>query len=767
VGETVCSEVCATAYMRSGRVINPMDNFPLSPFLGILRAEGFHIGVGDYDRISKVLRTGDEWTIDRLRGVLLALIVKSPQQAELFKREFDKFFALDISRSALYSRAEMQLFLDRLRARVEPPTYDNDEANIRRVKDRKLGVRWGLLLPASYDSLKRNASSLVKRTSEFLRPVLAFAFLLTLAAVLSYAVYRLTITFFQSTPSTGGSGVSHQQSNNNNNARPGPDAPYTPPTSSVNGSDLILFLFGFFVASLLIGELFAFFGYRSGREPSSEFDPDAPRQFSTRRIGEDSISFLSQEDLDGAADAVNYFSTWHRNKHLDLKATVDATGRGGGLPQLVFERINELRCVYVFEDAYAEPLAWNRTATELTTALTLRGVQVQSGRFCGSPDKFWMLGGEVLSIEDLHQSSDNSLFLFFSDGKQLSHVHDEASLRSLSRLPFAAWLDLRDPMFWDESAAFVEHYGIPLFHSDGNGVLLALETVLSEKREVSPTIDSHVRTVYYSSMDNLYAYTEYVLGEALPWAQACAMIQPLPLGLASLLRERFQPSLPPQRIELLFRLPGTWWDASGVRFSLRILNVLRSGFASRVSLRKQEEILDYLIAQIRAVEPVEKNSLRHLSWEWAVERVRLELDPDDALGRIDRLLLTPLGERIRAEFSYVSPPGAIPAKDNRDRVPLRVLPATRGGRIILRRLAPHLKHMSPVNTGRRYDKPIDKLFDSRLTKLQAAIAGRLSRNPSLGLWRGLISILFDLLRNFPYHEGVRDIAGYHMQKRTI
>jgi hypothetical protein len=69
-----------------------MDNFPLAPFLASLSAEQIHVTLGDYDRISLALGAGGPWTLERLRGVLLALLVHSPEQEAIFLDKFDSFF---------------------------------------------------------------------------------------------------------------------------------------------------------------------------------------------------------------------------------------------------------------------------------------------------------------------------------------------------------------------------------------------------------------------------------------------------------------------------------------------------------------------------------------------------------------------------------------------------------------------------------------------------------------------------------------------------
>lgn len=140
-------------------------------------------------------------------------------------------------------------------------------------------------------------------------------------------------------------------------------------------------------------------------------------------------------------------------------------------------------------------------------------------------------------------------------------------------------------------------------------------------------------------------------------------------------------------------LPGTTKGVSGLRFSVAVLSVLCVGFAARFEKEKQEKVLKFLLEQIEAEEPCPIDSLAHLSWEWALERVRLELEPDKALERIAELEKTPLRESIKAEFENVVLPGApLSEKDSASQmlIPLRVRPQTEGALEHLARIARHI-----------------------------------------------------------------------------
>src|SRR5262249_41698844 len=141
-----------------------------------------------------------------------------------------------------------------------------------------------------------------------------------------------------------------------------------------------------------------------------------------------------------------------------------------------------------------------------------------------------------------------------------------------------------------------------------------------------------------------------LLEDALCWAQVCTLIQPVPLGLADLLRQEFHPQLPPERLERLLILPRTLRTASGVKFFLGVFSIFRAGFFFQWESRRQTEAFRFILSKLKEVEPEQTQSLAHLHWEAIQECVRLGLEPGKALSRLSRLEKTPLGGFIRAEL---------------------------------------------------------------------------------------------------------------------
>lgn len=738
-----------------------MNDFPLSPFLITLSTDGLTVGISDYDRITRVLRTGGPWTLERLRGVLSALLVKNQEQEDIFNRRFDQFFSRRLPLSGKYSPAEVNLCLNELRAKYETGTAQAASQTRLDFKDRVV---------KAYYFIRRKIEAAAKPLLSLLRVLSEIFFVLILLITLAFTTYLLVKLIFGQSGS--GSSIVIRQDNSNRGPTPTPTPPLPCPDCDVHPLSSLLivlsFLFlgsflGSFLVAVVLGELLVLLGYRPRPEPP-KFDPKKPRLFSPQEVGGQTVLYLDDESLDGVARRFNYIFEAERRKCLDLNASINATSRGGGLPVLIYERVKRIRSVLVLEDAYSEPLVWNQSASQLTEGLARRGVTVRLGRFFGVPDKFWTSDVEGSTAEDLEGLAEDTLLLIFSDGKQLNSWRDAHALRSLARRPLVAWMDLRDPLFWDESAELVASFGLPLFPATASGVQLAVEMLLSG-RPSSVAASGPTRPKIVAAPPNqLDVYTEWILGEALTWAQACSMMQPLPLGLADRLRQNFAPSLPPQRIETLFRLPCSTWDVSGLRFSLDVLSVLRSGFSSRLSVDEQDQILRYIIRQIESAEPSERHSLRHLAWEWARERVRLELDPDEALTHIDRLLLTPLSDHIKSEFSHLGLPGETSVGGGKH-VPLRALPDTSEGKRILLRLAPQISASFRSRSKGRVSAGGRLSFEERLRRTQTAIVQRFRRNPALRLWARLLSGSFEMLIYFPYQKGERDSSGYRIHKK--
>ncbi|HMQ32203.1 MAG TPA: hypothetical protein PKD53_15845 [Chloroflexaceae bacterium] len=423
------------------------------------------------------------------------------------------------------------------------------------------------------------------------------------------------------------------------------------------------------------------------RSPAPEtppgWDDDGPRHFSLRPVGGPPEPMLDEETIGLVADSLGYVASEERGQSLNVSASISNTLRAGGLPRLAFLPRRQVRSLLILEDALSQA-AWNTTPAELALGLVRRGVTVIHGRFEGSVAQFQTVDGAVHYLEDLEDRRSSFLVLLFTDGTGLSRACEDFSLEALAHWPMVAWMDLREPRAWGASGGFAGRYGLPAFTANARGVAQAVRRFSAEG-----AVAESDQALTTPAPDEAHgagqaAYVERLLGDALPWAQACALFQPVSRGLAGALRRRFFQSLPPERIERLYALPGTKETVAGLYFAPEVQKVLREGFFARRGEADQRQVLAAILDELRRVEPA-GGGLGHMAWELCCERVRLELDPDNDLDRLYQLAQTPLGPKIREDLAGFG------FRDQPDKIPLRLRPRRREALLRLHKLAPHLR----------------------------------------------------------------------------
>lgn len=422
---------------------------------------------------------------------------------------------------------------------------------------------------------------------------------------------------------------------------------------------------------LLAALLYAGAVWRAHRVPDDRaprWKPDAPRRFAVGSIGGTPGPRLTEDVLDHLADAMGFFLSEEGGRDLNVEASIRATMHHGGTPHLTFYKRKQVRSLLILEDALAEARAWNPLARELAAGIARRGVPVLAGTFQDTPDQFRTADGVLHHLEDLEDQRQGYLLLIFTDGKQLCHQECTFALEALARWPIVAWMDLREPCFWDETARLPTLYDIPIYPASADGLYLTARQLLTEQgvaTDYSAYACSWRGPLHQDGM-RFDAYIEHLLGDALLWAQSCAMFQPVSPGLADGLRRQLHADLPPERIERLYMLPGTRRTVAGLHFSADVLAVLRRGFLNRRSDQEQEAVLRCILQHVEQARPTEQESMAYLAWETFRERVRLELDADADLSRLAQLARTPLAGHISASLEGFGFP------DQPDTIPLRV-----------------------------------------------------------------------------------------------
>ncbi len=283
---------------------------------------------------------------------------------------------------------------------------------------------------------------------------------------------------------------------------------------------------------------------------------DKGRKFFHRgRIGGKPEPRLDEASLGLLADAMGYFQSERPGKTLDVPASVRATVRRGGIPACVFFTRKQIRTLLILEDADAEALEWNSIARELADGIGRYGVPVQYGRFRGTPERFQTMDGQVHYLEDLEDRRKGILLLIFTDGKGFHRPRNAFALEAVARWPMKAWMDPRDRRLWDDAILLAVRHHIPVHPATREGLFQAVGRFLTERGSADRTSEKQATEPWLPewTKGREDVWVEHFLGDALPWAQDCAVMQPMPDGLADAIRREFHRALPPETIELAVR----------------------------------------------------------------------------------------------------------------------------------------------------------------------------------------------------------------------
>ncbi|MEZ4866215.1 MAG: hypothetical protein R3C14_33165 [Caldilineaceae bacterium] len=553
-----------------------MNDFPLTPFLSSLAADGIHLTLRDYERVHLALQTGGPWTIIRLRDTLLALLAKDMEQHDLLQRRFNDFFATELAVDADIAALDLhQLLTDLRQLAAHHPPLAKPTPILTTLAKR--------IVPPRLTPPKVNLDFWTAW----------FALLVVGLGVVAYMLFwppappaveapppPTQVAEIVATPTALPAAQPRK--------RLYTDVPYVARIDYVPLETFPLWqryagVAAFFLFAALLYGLYLWRAHKIPEDEAPVYDPNGPRHFPLGAIGGQPAPRLTNATLSELADAIGYFQSNESGHRLNVTASIQHTMRRGGTPALEFYRRQQLRALLILEDALAEALAWNPLAQELAAGMARLGVPVTYGRFYGAPTQFQTPDGARHRLEDLEDQRHGYLLLLFTDGKTFQRDEQRFVLEALTHWPMIAWLDLREPRAWDASAMLPLSYGIPLYPATADGLLQAVRSFLSEQwgaggyarnSQLWPGLLSQAG----SRSD---AHVEQRLGDALLWAQDCAMLQPVTPGLADGLRREFHSHLPAERLERLYTLPGTQANISGLRFSHEVLRVLRNGFLTR------------------------------------------------------------------------------------------------------------------------------------------------------------------------------------------
>lgn len=657
--------------------------FPLAPFFTTLLPLGVRVTLDDYRRIGAALAAGGPWSLERLRYVLAALIVRDPTIEPAFHRRFDEFFATRSLDETGGIEIDVERVLDELRSLAaerkptEPPIEPPDVPR----GPHKADLEWKRRLLAIGTAVIGWADWLL----------VAALFLAIASSTIRVAVQDSPGPVPEPPGRTGAVLITDTPQRRYRNV-PFIERIEELETPGAASWKIPALLGGLGLLASLGYALWLRRARRPPRDPALFFDPELDQHFDAGTVGGAPEPWLDRQTLDHLADSVTFFQGEAAGRRLDARTTIARTANAGGCPRLVFERRRRVRRVIVLEDGFAEAGAWNPLAGELARGLERRGIPVLHGRFWGSPERFVSDERSEVLLDDLTDERGACLLFIFSDGKSLRGPQARHVLEQLASWPRVAWMDLREPRSWDESAALPASVGLPVWPASRAGLVEAMARFTDERGGAKERPDWRDWGGVPPRPGDVpvAVHIEHGLGDTLLWAQACAMVPPpLTPALADRIRRACYPDLPPERIERLYRLPGTVVTRQGLCFSQAVRAALRSGFVVRHEDSEQERVLVLIHEALRASEPKETNGLAHLAWEWRCERVHLELDPDTALERLSALAASPLGTAIRQDLGTTAVPGRERAGASEALViPLRRKPATRRGMQRLLGLAP-------------------------------------------------------------------------------
>jgi hypothetical protein len=434
-----------------------MQSLPLTPFLTSLAVDGMQVTMQDYVRINLAIQATGPWTIARLRGVLLALLVRDEEQEAVFVRRFNSFFSPVLETKTAFAEVDLARALEDLRTLAETPSGPRPPVSSRepvrptqphRHAAASCWQSWAAGIVVLLWGLTVGGDTL-RPLPEALQPP---------------GVATLPSPVIPSPPQTVPKTLSETLS-------------VTPPADWQAPASVAALL----VIAIVLYSLSLWRWRRIPQDQAPPWDPNGPRTFRAGAIGGTPAPWLDADTLDRLADALGYFQSEEASAMLNVTASIEATGQHGGIPSLVFRPRKQLRRVLILEDTLAQATAWNPVARELAAGLAQRGVPVVFGTWQGSLYQFRTPEGTLIQLDDLEDARHGYVVLLFSDSKSLHPQRDTFVLESLTRWPMVAWMELREPRSWDESTALVARYSLPIYPATRQGLLQALGRFLTER----------------------------------------------------------------------------------------------------------------------------------------------------------------------------------------------------------------------------------------------------------------------------------------------
>ncbi len=397
--------------------------------------------------------------------------------------------------------------------------------------------------------------------------------------------------------------------------------------------------------------------------PPAEFDPQEPTYFSMGLVCRQREPMLGDSQLQEAADSLGFFRSATFSSRLDTPRSIAATLERGGLPTPRFEKRRKLLSVALLLDQSARDLRLNTVPQELAAGLRRRGVSVFSYVFHGLPLRFVDARGRMWDIDDLEEMRRELIVLLVTDGHGMYRQVDRRPLERMSRWPRVALLDPRPAGLPSLLPDLGRQYRLPVYPCDELGLIDCLWRFTSESGSVGrpadlPTSGRRAAVVRGHYPDDESFLRDFLSPDQLDFAQACALVPVISLGLADRLRSKFFPNLRPSTIDRLLAVPGTRLTWAGIGFDGLTRDSLLRGFQQQ-NIAWQREVACFLTTHVKDTMDElgrgRRTGLAALQGRCQVEMIRsLIVDhPVDVQDLVRIWKLTPLSDSTDAAVEAV------------------------------------------------------------------------------------------------------------------
>ncbi len=340
---------------------------------------------------------------------------------------------------------------------------------------------------------------------------------------------------------------------------------------------------------------------------------------------------------------------------------------------------NAERQIFIIESCSVAAPVWRPLARQLAQRLVQRQLPVRFMQ-CRNVPENRLLG-------EWYERRDQVLILVFGDSQRIQTRAQQQAIKVLRDWPQLLWFELRDPRAWDVRTWWLLRAGLRVYPAQAQAVVIACQDLWREKK---PGYSAEQLRILKQRRQPppLPERMTRILGDALPWAQACAMLPPpFGLGLAEHLRQVCFPHLSVYAVERLRSLPDIARHDEALYFSPRLLALLRSGFAQQ-KLAQQEAVLGFLQQCVLQAQPAAEG-LAHLEWQWYRARLQLDIAPEAALPALAELAQDErLKNLIEQDLAQLTLPTQSPADLPQQRIPLRQVPHSRQALRLLQQFAP-------------------------------------------------------------------------------